>query len=150
MLYNKAKEMAEIHNVLRVKVQTKAVGNLIDDLSQYGGKLKKQLKEMTKNYPSLSVQHTGLPVVEAKKRTAVSHYFLKQMAPLAGRTGKDFDRTILNTQREELNQARFYAQVLENEERNKDRKHMLKDIKQHLDQLHKRIENLLEHNYYCS
>jgi len=107
MLYNKAQELAKIHNVLRVKVQSKDTANVIDALSNYGHTLSKQLKNLVKRYPALSLKDTGLPLVEKKKRSALSHYYLKKMAPLAGRTGKDFDRTILETQREELNQVHF-------------------------------------------
>jgi hypothetical protein len=148
MLNNKAKELSNIHNLLRVKVQTKAVGDIMDELSQYGDKMQKQLKGMTKRYPSLSLEHTGLPEIEVKKRKAVSDYFLKKMLPLVGRTGRAFDRTILQTQLQILNQTRFYVRELIDEEHNQNRKHMLKGMKKHLDHLYKQVFDLLNKEYY--
>ncbi|MGH8428416.1 MAG: hypothetical protein ACRES7_10625 [Gammaproteobacteria bacterium] len=150
MLYEKAQEFTKIHKLLYVKINTKAVGDFMDALDQYGDTMQKQLEKMVKQYPSLSLTDNGLPVIEVKKRAGVSHYYLMQMLPLVGRSGKDFDRTILQTQSEELNQARFYARALLDEERNSNRKQMLQGIQQHLDQLYNQALSLLQKNYYSS
>lgn len=148
MLYNKAQELANIHNMLRVKVQSKDTANVIDAISNYGHTLSKQIKRLVKRYPALSLKHTGLPLVEKKKRSSLTHYYLKKMAPLVGRTGKDFDRTILETQREELNQARFYASAIASVEKNKSRKKLMKGVVRRTAQLYGRLYGLLKSKYY--
>lgn len=148
MLYNKAQELAKIHDLLRVKIQSKDTAQIIDAISNYGQTLSKQLKSLVKRYPALSLKHTGLPLIEKKKRTALSHYYLKTMAPLVGRSGKDFDRTLLETQREELNQVRFYASAIASEERDPNRKKLMQQVRQRTNKLYNRLFNLLKSKYY--
>lgn len=148
LLYKKARELAGIHKLLVVKSQSKKTGDMIDALSDFGSNLSKKLEKMVKQYPSLSIEHTGLPKVEKKKRGGVRDYFLEKMAPLVGRTDKAFDRTLLMTQREELNQLRFYASSIASVERSSHRKHMLQRVRQHADKLYKRLQNLLQKQYY--
>ena len=150
MLYNKVLEFTKIHKLLYVKIHTRAVGDFMDALDQYGETLQKQLENMTKQYPSLSISDTGLPVIEAEKRSELSHYYLMQMLPLVGKSGKDFDRVLLETQSLEINQARLYAGALIGQERDSGRKAMLEGIEKHLDQLLQQADDLLEKNYYKS
>ncbi len=150
MLYNKAGEFSKINKLLLVKIQTDKVGHVIGDLGNYGDTMQKRLKKMVGNYPSLHLDDTGLPVIEAEKRRELSSYFLHKMLPLVGRTGKAFDRTILQTQKEEINQARMYVKALIVHERSAHRKTMLRHMKKHLDTLYKRVSDLLEANYYAT
>ncbi|MGH8128266.1 MAG: hypothetical protein ACRETC_07850 [Gammaproteobacteria bacterium] len=150
MLYNRAQEFSKIDKLLYVKINTDAVGNFIDALGKYGDTMQKQLESLTRRYPSLSLKDTGLPVIEAKKRSGVAHYYLMSMLPLVGKSGKAFDRTILQVQSEELNQARFYVRALISEERNDNRKQLLEGMKKRLDQFYKQVSTLLEKNYYQS
>ncbi|MGH8272959.1 MAG: hypothetical protein ACRES9_01700 [Gammaproteobacteria bacterium] len=148
MLYNKAEEFSKIDKLLYVKNNTDAVGKFIDALGDYGDTMQKQLESLTKRYPSLSLKDTGLPVIEVKKRAGVAHYFLMSMLPLVGKSGKAFNRTILQVQREELNQTRFYVRALISEERDSNRKHLLEGMKKRLDQFYKQDSALLEKNYF--
>lgn len=149
LLYNKAAEFSKIRKLLYVKINTEAVGDFISDLGQYGDTLQQRLDSLSHRYPALSMKDTGLPLVEKKKRDAVSGYYLHHMLPLVGRSGHAFDRTLLQTQREELNQARFYTRVLIQEERDANREKLLKKAKQRLDALYQRVEDLLKKNYYA-
>jgi hypothetical protein len=148
MLYEKAGEFSKIRKLLYVKGNTDTVGQFVDELANYGDKVQKELESMTRHYPSLSIEDNGLPVIERKKRSGVSHYFIKKMLPLVGRSGKDFNRTVLQTQKEELNQARYYVRALISEERESNRKHMLKAMQKRLDQFYKQASQLLEDNYF--
>ena len=149
LLYNKAAEFSKIRKLLYVKINTEAVGNFISDLGDYGDTIQDKLDSLTHRYPSLSVKDTGLPKIETEKRDAVSSYYLHHMLPLVGRSGHEFDRTLLQTQREELNQARFYARVLIKHERDENRKRLLTGIQKKLDGFYDRVTSLLEKNYYA-
>src|SRR5690625_1634672 len=79
LLYKKAQELADIHQLLRIKAQSKETARVIDDISEYGAKLSKLLENLVKRYPSLSLKDTGLPEVERKKRAALMQHYLKKM-----------------------------------------------------------------------
>lgn len=80
------------------RFESNATGGVLTDLAEYAATLKGQLEQLAKDYPSLSLKEDGLPVLEKKTRSAAQQDRIISLAPLVGRTGANFERTLLLTQ----------------------------------------------------
>lgn len=123
---------------------------MVEALSDYAGDLSDQLEKLAKDYPSLNLEDTGLPEVELKKRRAVVKDRLEDMAPIVGKSGVEFERTLLVSVIGPVNNMRFLAEVLYEEEKDARRKAFLVRTREKLDGLFNRMIALLERDYFCA
>ena len=70
--------------------------------------------------------------------------------PVVGRTGDDFERTLLLSLSAALNQQRHLVRVLGDDEPVDAVSQWLEDSRSSLDALYQRFEALLESRYFCS
>lgn len=148
-LFDTASGLQHVNKILYVKFESNKVEAVIDDISEYSEVLAGQLKTLVKDYPALRIDDTGLSEMEARKRDAVNKDRIKSLAPVVGQTGKDFERTLLLTQSGALNQLRFLARVIQEEEKDENRRNFLKDVANHFDELYDRVVKLLHSEYFC-
>ena len=148
-LYKTASGLKHLKKTLVVKVESEKVSSLIDDISEYAEKLSGQLEKMDRDYPSLRIDDPGLPELEMKRRKAVVWDEIFIMAPIVGKTGKDFERTLLLSQAGVLNNSRFLAQVIKDAEKSDARRAFAQEAHTRLNGLYQRIVRLLEQDYFC-
>ncbi len=89
-----------------------------------------------------------MPEIEQRKQSAANRERVLSFAPLLGRTGPDFERTLLLTLSGGLNQLRFLTQVMAEQERNGDRAAFLNGAHDRLQQLYQQTLKLLSEQYY--
>lgn len=149
-LYRTVSGLKHLDKALYVKVESDKFEAVIEAISDYAGDLSDQLEKLAQDYPSLNLEDTGLPKVELKKRRAVVKDRLEDMAPIVGKTGVDFERTMLVSVLGPVNSMRFLAEVLHEEEKDAHRKAFLAKTKDRLDGLFHRVMTLLERDYFCA
>lgn len=148
-MYKTASGLKHLKKMLHVKVESGKVSTLIEDIAGYADKLAGQLEKLDREYPGLRIDDPGLPEVETKRRKAVVWDQVFIMAPIVGKTGKDFERTLLLSQAGVLNNVRFLAEVIKDSEKSDQRKTFLAEAKTRLDDLYQRVVKLLEQEYFC-
>lgn len=148
-LYKTASGLKHLKTALRVKAESDKVASLIEDISSYAEKLTAQLEKLDREYPSLRIDDSGLPEMEAKRRKAVVWDQIFVMAPIVGKSGKDFERTLLLSQAGVLNNVRFLAEVIKDAEKSDARRSLLQEIQIRLNGLYQRVIRLLEQDYFC-
>lgn len=148
-LYKTASGLKHLKTALHVKVESRAVNTLVADVSDYAEALTGQLEKLDHDYPALRIDDPGLPELEMKRRKAVVWDQVFLMAPIVGKTGKSFERALLLSQAGVLNNLRFLAQVIKDDEKSNQRKAFLAEAHTRLDELYRRIVDLLEREYFC-
>ncbi|MFA5941895.1 MAG: hypothetical protein WC809_21300 [Sinimarinibacterium sp.] len=149
-LYAAANGLRWLDDFLLVKFESNATRKVIDDLATYSAQLKVQLEELARNYPSLSLDDDGLPLLEKNKRKAQQIDRAKTLLPLVGAHGADFERTLLLTESGALNQLRFLAQALADAEKSTTRREFVLGVRQRFDELYVETVNLLDRQFFRS
>lgn len=149
-LYEAASGLKLIDKLLLVKVESDEFDRVITAISTYAGELSEQLEQLDKDYPSLSIDKTYLPEMEVAKRKAAANARIKDLAPVVGRTGKDFERTLLLTESGGLNQQRYLAEVMIEAETSEQRKQFLRGVAKRYTELYRMDVELLNKSYFSS
>ena len=149
-LYDAASGLRWLDEFLLVKTESAPTHQAIRELAEYSSRLKRELEELARANPSISLQDDGLPLLERNKRKALQADRAKSLAPLAGARGSDFERTLLLTQSGVLNQLRFLAQAIADAETDTERRQYVTGVRQELDRLYARIVRLLDKEFFRS
>ncbi|MEO7854026.1 MAG: hypothetical protein ABIR94_17500 [Rubrivivax sp.] len=148
LLYADVSGLRLVDKLLLVKFESDSTQAIVEAISDYSAKLATQLEGVAKRYPSVRIDLQPLPEVEKRTRAAANKERALSFAPLVGRSGADFERTLLLTLSGALNQLRFLAQVTAQEERNDERRALLEDAQKNFDSLYRRTLKLLDERYY--
>ena len=134
--------------ILLVKFESDRTHKVVTDISDIMAELTTQLEALPRRYPSLRIDLKPLPEIEERKQAAANKERVLSFAPMVGRTGPDFERTLLLTLSGGLNQLRFLAQVMAEQERNADRQKFLQSAQQRTLSLYMETLKLLNEAYY--
>lgn len=148
-LYDAASGLRYLDEFLAVKFESDATDAVITDVAEYAARLRGQLEQLGKDYPSLSLEDDGLPILDKKAREIGQKERLKSLAPIVGSTDAEFERTLLLTQSGALNQLRYLSQVIAEAEKSEERKAFLGDVRQNFDRLYNDVVGLLNKEYFC-
>lgn len=148
-IYRIVSGLKHLDKILYVKIESDKFEAEVKAVADYSDSLADELEQLDDNYPSLGIKDTGLPEIELKKRRAVVLDRLEDMAPIVGKTGKEYEVTMLITMLGPINSMRFLAQALEEEEKDRHRQEFAAKMKDRFDGLYNRILALLERDYFC-
>jgi hypothetical protein len=149
-LYQMVSGLAHLDKAKYVKIESDKIEAMNEDIAATAGGLKDQLEELAERYPSLNLDDSGLPEIEKKKRRAIRWDRFADLAPIVGKTGKDYERTLLVTEIGLLNSVRFLLEVTSEEEKNPKRAALLTKARGRFDDLFDRAVRLLERDYFCA
>lgn len=148
MLYKDVSRVEFAKLILYIKVESQAVNALVTAISDYGGALEQDLERIARDYPAVRIDLDPLPEMEKRKRSGVNLERALSFAPVVGRTGRDFDRTILLSLSAVLSQERHLCKVLAAEEPDPGLKKVMLDAQQRFDALYDRVVALLDRDYF--
>lgn len=148
MLYKDASRIAFAKLVLYIKVETAAVNEIVTAISDYNGELEKDLERIARDYPAVRIDLDPLPEMEKRKRSDVNRERALSFAPVVGRTGGDFERTLLLSMSAILSQESHLCGVMAKEEPDPGLRTFLLDAKQRFDGLYDRVVALLNRDYF--
>ena len=149
-LYQMVAGMQHLNKANYLKVESDKIEAMNKAIAEASGAVADQLEKMADDYPSLTIKDPGLPEIEKKKRKAIRMDRIKDLAPIVGRTGKDYERTLLVTEAGLVNSVRFLAEVIKEEEKDAKRAAMMARTKEQFDDLFNRVLKLLEKDHFCS
>jgi hypothetical protein len=148
ILYRDAGNLDLAKLILYVKGESDAVKKVVNDVAEFGGDLKKDLERIAKDYPGVRIDLDPLPEMEKRKRTAVSVTRAKYFAPIVGKGGREYERTVLIGYSNGLNHERHLCQVMAEAEPDAGLKKFLLDTEKRYNALYERVMTLLETEYF--
>lgn len=148
MLYRDASNLDLSKLILKVKFESDAMKAFVTDVAEAGGQLKQDLERISKNYPGVRIDLDPLPEMEKRKRAAVAKDRAKYFAPVVGRSGREYERTVLLSYANGLNHERHLCQVLAEAEPEASLKKVLLNAGKRYDGLYDRVTAMLEKEYF--
>lgn len=149
LLYGDVSGLANADKIFLVKFENDATQKVVTETADTMGKLTGQLERVARDYPSIRLDLKPLPEIERETQAAAATARIKSFAPVVGRSGADFERTLLLTLSGGLNQLRHLARVMAEAERSDERSALLRGAENRLDALYAEIEHVLEDHYFA-
>lgn len=148
LLYRDASSFDLSALILYAKFESKKVHELVTAVSDFGGALKADLERIDRDYPGVRVDLDPLPELEKRKRRAIGEDRARYFAPGIGRSGREYERTMLIGLLNGINHERHLCEVMAEAETDAGLEDFLLDTGRRYDGLHDRIEALLEAEYF--
>jgi len=148
ILYKDAGNLDLADLLLYVKAESEAMHAVVTDASEAGGRLKKDLERIARDYPGVRIDLDPLPEIEKRKRTAITKDRVRYFAPVVGKGGREYERTVLISLANGLNHDRHLCQVMAEAEPDAGLKKFLMDAGKRYDVVYERVNGLLEKEYF--
>ena len=148
ILYRDAGSFDLSELILHVKAESDAMKKVVTAIAEMGGQLKKDLERIDKDYPGVRIDLNPLPEMEKRKRAAVAKDRAREFAPVIGKGGQEYERTVLLSFANGLNHERHLCQVMAEAEPDAGLKKFLLETEKSYDGLYDRVTALLEREYF--
>ena len=148
MLYMDASKFDVAELILYVKAESEAMHEIVTAVAAFGGQLKKDLEQISKDHPGVRIDLDPLPEMEKRKRAAIAKDRARYFAPVIGHGGREYERTVLISYVNGLNHERHLCQVMAEAEPDASLKKFLLDAETRYDDLYDRVAALLDKDYF--
>jgi hypothetical protein len=148
MLYKDASTLDLSELILYVKVESEAMEKITTAVAEVGGRLKKDLERIAKDYPGVRIDLDPLPEMEKRKRAALAKDRARYFAPVIGHGGREYERTVLIGYANGINHERHLCQVMAEAEPDAGLKKFLLDAEKRYDGVYDRVMTLLDKEYF--
>jgi hypothetical protein len=148
LLYRDASHLDLAELILYVKKESDEMHDLVTAVSDFGGDVKKDLERIAKDYPGVRIDLDVLPEMEKRKRAAIAKDRARDFAPIVGKGGREYERTVLIAFANGLNHERHMCAVLAEAETDAGLRKFLVDTERRYDALYDRVNALLEKEYF--
>ena len=148
LLYQDAQKFDASDLVLLVKAESDSMKKLVNSVADVGDKMTKDLQRIAKDYPGVRIDLDPLPEMEKRKRKAVAVSRAKEFAPVVGKGGREYERTVLLSFANGLNHERHLCKVMAEAEPDASLKKFLLDTETKYDALYEAALTLLKKEYF--
>ena len=148
MLYKDASNLDLAELILYAKAESEAVDKIVKAAAEVGGQLKNDLERIAKDYPGVRINLDPMPEMEKRKRAAITKGRAKYFAPVVGKGGREYERTVLIGYANGINHERHLCKVMAEAEPDAGLKKFLLDTEKRYDGLYDRVTALLEKEYF--
>jgi len=148
ILYQDARKFDATDLILLVKAESDAMKKLVTSVAETGDQLTKDLERIAKAYPGVRIDLDPLPEMEKRKRKAVGVTRAKEFAPVVGKGGREYERTVLLSFANGLNHERHLCKVMAEAEPDASLKKFLLDTETKYDALYEAAMTLLEKEFF--
>lgn len=148
LLHTEAGQLDWVNAVLYVKFESQEFDDLISAIGRFGGEMKRDLERIARDYPGVRIDLKPLPEMETRKRFAIGKDRLFEFSPLAGKSRREFERTMLIGMANALNHERHLCRVMAAEEPDAGLKKFLLASEKRYDALHARTLDLLGREHF--
>jgi hypothetical protein len=148
ILYQDAGKFDAAGLVLFVKAESDAMKKLVTSVSEMGDRVLKDLERIAKAYPGVRIDLDPLPEMEKRKRVAVGMTRAKEFAPVVGKGGREYERTVLLSVANGLNHERHLCKAMAEAEPDAGLKKFLLEAETKYDALYEDAMKLLEKEYF--
>jgi hypothetical protein len=148
ILYKDASNLDLAELILYAKAESEAVDKIVSAASDFGGRLKKDLERIARDYPGVRIDLDPMPEMEKRKRAAITKGRARYFAPIVGKGGREYERTVLIGYANGFNHERHLCKVMAEAEPDAGLKKFLLDAEKRYDDLYERVTALLEQEYF--
>lgn len=148
ILYRDAGNLDLAELILYVKAESDAMKKVVTEIADMGGELKKDLERIARDYPGVRIDLDPLPEMEKRKRAEIGKDRAKYFAPVVGKGGREYERTMLLSYANGLNHERHLCEVMAEAEPDAGLKKFLLETEKKYDGLYDRVTALLEKEYF--
>ena len=148
LLYQDARTLDASDLVLLVKSESDAMKKVVTSVADMGDELKKDLERIAKDYPGVRIDLDPLPEMEKRKRMAVGMTRAKEFAPVVGKGGREYERTVLLSFANGLNHERHLCKVMAEAETDAGLKKFLLETEKKYDARYEAVMTLLKKEYF--
>jgi hypothetical protein len=147
-LYNATKGLRHSDKILLIKFESEAVQAVMSKLSESMDRTTRRLEDLAKADPRVKLDDDGQTEIENRKRDAVTRARLLSFKPVTGRTGANFERTLLLSESGALNQLQHLVAELDKADPDPQRSAVLKEINAEVSGLYDDVVRLLDRQYF--
>jgi hypothetical protein len=148
ILSQEAKGIPKLKWILAFKDKPEEMGRLTHDLISYYQQLSERLQRLAKRYPAVHLDVQAMSKIESDERKAIGADQAKDFAPIAGKTGVDFEREALLMFYDALNEQRHLTGVMIDLEPDPGLKQFLITTKAQLEARYVKVGSLLDRRYF--
>jgi hypothetical protein len=147
-LYQEAAGIPKLKWILMFKDKPEETGRVIDDLVSYYQQLADTMQRLSKQFPAMRIDVPAMSDIETEERKAIGVDTAKDLAPLVGKTGVDFEREALLVFYDSLNEQRHLTAVMVGLETDPTLKLFLQTTKAQLEERYAKVGALLNRRYF--
>jgi hypothetical protein len=112
LLYQEADGIPKLKWILMFKDRPEEMGRVTNELVGYYQQLADTMQRLSKQYPAMHIDVTAMSEIESQERKAIGTDTAKDFAPLAGKSGIEFEREALLMFYNALNEQRHLTGVM--------------------------------------
>ena len=148
MLYTDASNLGLSDFILYVKVESEEIDETVTAVAKFSSDLKKDLERIARDYPGVRIDLDPLPEMEKRMRAGLGKDRARDFAPVIGKGGREYERTVLMAFTGGINHERYLCQAMAEEEPDAGLKKFLIDTRKGYDGLYDRTAALLNKEYF--
>ncbi len=112
LLYQEADGIPKLKWLLLFKDKPEEMGGVTHELISYYQHLAETMQRLSTQFPAMKIDVTAMSEIEAEERKAIGADLAKDLAPLVGNTGVEFEREALLMFYNTLNEQRHLVGVM--------------------------------------
>jgi hypothetical protein len=148
LLYQEADGIPKLKWLLMFKDKPEEMGRLTNDLISYYQQLADTMQRLSKQYPAMRIDVTAMSEIESEERKAIGEDLAKDLAPVVGKAGVEFEREALLMFYNTLNEQRHLVGVMVKRETDPALKKFLETTKAQLEARYAKVGALLNRRYF--
>ena len=147
-LYQEADGIPKLKWLIRFKDKGEDMSRVTDDLITYYQKLADSMERLARQYPAMRINVRPMSEIESDERKAIGTSLAKDLAPVVGKSGIEFEREALLTFYNSLNEQRHLVRVMLERENVPALKDFLETTRFELDSRYEKVASLLNRHYF--
>jgi hypothetical protein len=148
LLYQEADGIPKLKWILMFKDKPEDMGRVTHELVSYYEQLADTMRKLSKQYPAMRIDVTPMSAIEGDERKAIGEDLAKDLAPVVGKSGVEFEREALLTFYDSLNEQRHLTGVMVKLETEPALKSFLETTKAQLEEQYAKVGALLSKRYF--
>jgi hypothetical protein len=148
LLYQEAEGIPKLKWLLMFKDKPEEMARVTNDLISYYQQLADTMQRLSKQYPAMRIDVAAMSEIEGDERKAIGADLAKDLAPVIGKTGVDFEREALLMFYNSLNEQRHLTGVMVGLETDPALRKFLETTKAQLEARYAKVGALLNRRYF--
>jgi hypothetical protein len=149
LLYQEADGIPKLKWLLMFKDKPEEMARVTNELVSYYQQLAETMQRLSRQYPAVRIDVTPMSEIEGEERKAIGTDMAKDFAPLAGRSGVEFEREALLMFYNSLNEQRHLTGVMIGLETDPGLKKFLETTHAQLEARYTKVGELLNRRYFA-
>jgi len=148
LLYQEADGIPKLNWLIRFKEKSDEMSHVTGDLVNYYQQLADSLQKLSKQFPAVRLDVRTMPEILADTRKGIGTDMAKDIAPVVGKSGVEFEREALLTFHDSLNEQRHLVREMLKRETVPALKDFLEKTRYELDSHYDKVGALLSRRYF--